>query len=408
MTISKGVKRMKIYKRFLAKTAFIKDEMVYATSEDDYKIKNAYRAASKFYAGMFGYMMQMLSKKNLFYIIPRTEIENADYLVAKGNTLGNVQSFDGLSISSINRPWSRIMRTSTEKCAIEQWVNPFALITDGTRNINTFLFQMPVTKLDNSLLDMYHKSKLPVKGFGHELFGIPGITVFMDKSSKTDELVESITGMPISLEGDGLVVSPSWAKKISVFDHESHKYVDLPFPFKGQGVARSKGITIAKIKEKVEVEVNGKRYPVDVIMNTQGKRKNKVANIVASGMRFRKYNGETIKEIDTRNKEQLTSIAKEYSPITGILYVNDQPVGQVVVGINKFYIDLTHNMQPKIDKSRINYLQAQTISKLLEYPGLDRMVKIDTKPKVMDKAKQIEQVELYENLIDGTNTDIFE
>ncbi len=382
------------YKRVTVNTAAIVQDKVVPTTEHDYISAQSYNSARRIYAGMFAGIVSMLAKKNQFFVVPRTELKHE--LQPNG---WDIESFDGLSISSINRPFTRLMPAKHEKCAIERWANPFALITDGTRNLNTFFYQMPIVKLSHNLLRMFHKSKLPIEKFGHELFGIPGVTVFLDKDNQeTNNLIKQITGLPIVLDGDGIIVSKQWQDQITVLTTLSEE-LKLPKPFKLQGLARSKGITIADFEaNRVLVEINGQFLPVDVIMNTQGKRLNKAANIVLSGMRLRKFFGEEIPVIDTTNREQLIALKNRYGFMTGILWVDGREVGTIVVGINKFYIDLTHNMEVKIAVPNVAYVQSQQIMKALDYPLFDRFPQKEIKPKlefIDEQLTRLEQLQTY-------------
>lgn len=389
----------RIYRWVKVNTAAIvelQDKTIVApTTEDDYKSPQAYRGASRVYAGMFAGIIKWLTKNNMLYVIPRAELKTKTF--SKGI---DIEKFDGLSLSSINRPFSRLVVSSHEKCGIERWANPFALITDGTRNLNTFFYQMPIVKLSNNLLRLFHKSKLPIKGLGHELFGIPGITIFLDKTMpETNKLIQQITGLPISLEGDGIIVSKQWKSQIKVLTDLGEE-LDLPTTFKMQGLARSKGITIAEFEaNRVLIRIGEQIFPVEVIMNTQGKRLNKAANITLSAMRLRKFLGEEIPTIDTANVQQLIELKNKYKYMTGTLIVDGEEVGKVLVGINKFYIDLTHKMQPKVDSPNISYVQAKQILKAIDYPLLDRFPekKIDENLKFIEK--QIDQVTQIINAI---------
>jgi len=387
-----------IYRRFTVKTAAIVDNagkaIVVPTSEYDYKIRQAYRASARITAGMFGPLVSNMSKRGLFYAIPRAELKSKTF--TKGFDLDR---FDGLSLSSINRPFSRLIVSDQEKSSIERWCNPFALITDGTRNLNTFLYQMPVVKLSKSLLNLFHRSKLELSTPKYELFGIPGVTVFLDKNDEADAILEKLTGVPISLDGDGIVTSRQWRKQIKVMTTLNEE-LDLPETFKLQGAARSKGITIGSFEaNRLLVKVADHILPVDVVMNTQGKRKNKAANMTAAGMRMRKFLGEVVDRIDTTNIEQLIALKEKYPVVRGTLVLDGEEIGEVVVGINKFYLDLTHNMTPRIAKPHISYIQAQQVFDVLDYPLLSRFEKRDVHEDLELHDKQLAAVESLTNRI---------
>jgi len=240
---------------------------------------------------------------------------------------------------------------------------------------------------------MFHKSKLELTNPKYELFGIPGVTVFIDKNDEADEILRQLTGVPLSFDGDGIVISKQWRDQIKVLTTLGEE-MSLPDTFKMQGAARSKGITIGKFEaNRLLVRVGDQIFPVGVLMNTQGKRKNKAANLTASGMRLRKYLGETLEKIDTMNVPQLVELKEKYPVMRGILILDGQEVGEVAVGINKFYLDLTHNMTPKIAKPHISYVQAQQVFDVLEYPLLDRFEKMDVRPELELHERQVAAVE---------------
>jgi hypothetical protein len=361
---------------------------VVPTNKEHYEIEQAYKSSSRIYAGMFAGILKMFNDKKQFFNIPRAELKKG--LNVKGYP---IDSFDGLSLSSINRPFTRLFVSKNDKAVIERWANSFALITDGTRNLNTFFYQMPTVKLSKRLLNMFHKSKIKIDKLNHELFGIPGVTVFVDKDNpETDKFLYDLLGMPISLKGDGLIVSDNWMNEIKVLT-DLKEELDLPEVVKMQGLARSKGITIARFRKNVKVRVMGQEFDVDVIMNTQGKRKNKAANITLSGMRMRKYLGEEIETIDTANIEQLIELKNKYRILTGELIVNGEVIGIVPVGINKYYIDLTHDMNPKISVPNLSYVQAENIYEAIDYPIHKRMIKRKIKDDLEKRQNQIEQLE---------------
>jgi len=377
-----------IYRQFKVKTAAIVNlgdkTIVVPTNEHDYLVPQSYRSSSRVMAGMFGPLVQNLSAKNMFFAVPNAELKSRSF--SKGYDL---DQFDGLSVSSINRPFSRLMASTKDKCSIERWCNPFALITDGTRNINTFLYQMPVVRLSQNLLKMFHKLKLELTNPKYELFGIPGVTVFIDKGEAADELLEKLLNVPLSFDGDGIVVSRQWKSQIKVLSTLNEE-IPLPTVFKMQGAARSKGITIGEFEaNRLLVKVGDSIMPVDVLMNTQGKRKNKAANLIASGMRLRKYLGESVERIDTVNVEQLIELKSKYPIVRGTLILDGNKIGEVVVGINKFYLDLTHDMNPKVAKPHISYVQAQQIFETLDFPLLERFEKRDVRPELSLHDEQL-------------------
>jgi len=63
----------------------------------------------------------------------------------------------------------------------------------------------------------------------------------------------------------------------------------LPENTKWSGVARSKGIATYLFNQRLTVRVGNQEIPIGGIINTQGKRKNKLAEFVLGSLRMRKY-----------------------------------------------------------------------------------------------------------------------
>jgi len=332
----------------------------------------------KVYAGMYGPFVSMMSRKGSFFVVPR----NPEGRVVKTMP---VEKFDGLSLSSINRPYSRLARLvpGETRSRVEQGFNPVALITDPVRATNTFLTQMPVVKLSDQRLKMFHKSKLEIEWpekKSTEFFGIPGVTVFLDKGPDSEELLKRLTGQPLSFAGDGFVVSRRFIDSIQYLEFEDDKpgeFRSLKTPVKMQGLARSKGITIGFFDQlEVAIPEFNVSMPVDVVMNTQGKRLNKVANLSLSGMRLRKFLGQQMPTIKSTDIQWLTSHDWNQYLVTGYIQVGATAY-QVLVGINKFYIDLTHRMSPKVAKASMHYVQAQEIYQAEKFVPASRYFKED-------------------------------
>lgn len=379
--------RLDVYKWYDVNLATFDDSgnVYQITLEDiDPADLQAYASASRLRAGMFGKLVEKLSRAGMFYVVPRFAPKK------KTIRIGHIDEFDGVSLSSINRPYSKLIRSKHLKSSIERWANPFALITDGVRNIHTFLYQMPTVVLSDELRRMFVKSRLPIKQFKYELFGIPAFTVFVDKDNEeVNKLLREITGIPVSLDGDGFVVSKAWTEQIQLLTNFG-EIVPLPSVFKMQGPARSKGIVIATFDMPLTVEYRGMTLPVHVIMNTQLSRKNKAANITAAAMRLRRFMGEEIEEIDTTDVNQLVALKNKYKFETATLHVGNRKF-EVLFGISKYYIDLTHRFAPKIANANIQYVQAKQIYEVLDYPLLSRFT---------FRKKQIEEeIELTDNLI---------
>jgi len=351
------------------------------------------------YAGMFGPFVRSMSMKGSFLIVPR----NAEGQIIKKMPLNK---FDGLSLSSINRPYSRLGRLvpGESKSRVEQGFNPVALITDPVRATNTFLTQMPVVRLSDRRLRMFHASKLSIEWpekISNEFFGIPAVTVFMDKGHQSDEVLRKITGQPLSFEGDGFVVSRKFIDSIEYLEFDDNKPVafkKLKTPVKMQGLARSKGITTGFF-DGLEVTIPEFQVtmPVDVLMNTQGKRLNKVANLSLSAMRLRKYLGQQMPAIRSADFEWLQSHDWNQYLVTGYIHVAGVEY-KVLVGINKFYIDLTHRMSPKVAKASLHYVQAQEIYQLENFVPATRYYKepVNDKLAVMNAGVQ-KLIDLMDN-----------
>ncbi len=355
-----------------------------------YYDKKSFNSASKVKAGLFARYINHLSKSGKFYTVFDREPKKRESLNQIGELSDERSDFDLLSLSSINTPGTKIVKKDNpqiEKCEIELMFNPFGLITDAVRSTHSFFYSMPIVKLSDERLRMFHRSKLPLVHGKYEFFGIPAVTLFLDKDSKESEyILDELTGVPLSLAGDGFVVNENFVKDITLLYYEDDnletkkKPLEMPleYPFKLQGVARSKGMTIGKIKSEysdklvAKFEIAGKEYElkIDIIMNTQKKRLNKVANIVASQIRLRRYFGEEIEPIDQYDKETLKKIVENWKDniVTANIYLGEDYLGQALVGINKYYLDLQQNFEPEIKLSAVRYSQIEALRSVIPTP----------------------------------------
>ena len=365
----------KLYKHVRVKPVSINDDYVVPVSHSDYTNSQSFYQSTRVYAGLFANFVQLLSNKGRLFVVPKEEPKDLS-----GREGIPVSKFDGVSLSSINRPYNRLFLTSYPKSEIEMLANPFALVTDGSRCLHTFFYQMPMFKLNKQLVELRNRSKLEVLIHRRfvELPGVHGITVFVDKD-KADALIEQISNLPLSLKGDGFLVSRQWIDGIKFLTYYGEE-VPVPDPVKMAGAARSKGITIARFEQnRVLVKVNDTVLPVHVIMNTQGKRLNKAANIVMSALRLQKYLGMDVEPIDATDVEKLKSRIHEtlQRMQTGVLIVDGQEVGEVFVGINKFYFDMTHNTLPRVSRLNIDYVQVEILANALDLDLLDMFPRRD-------------------------------
>ena len=381
---------VRFYREVELPSVYIDDDQVYMTTERDYQNRVAYRQAVNVRAGLFANFIKMLGRKNMMFVAP--DVELTGNLNCKKSY--SLDKFDGVSLSSINKPYSKLVYSSTPKSIIEILMNPFALITDGVRCTHTFLYQMPMCKVSKELVMLRNRSKLEIKRnkIQPELPGVYGFTVFVNKEN-AGSLLKKITGKNWSLKGDGFLVSRQWLNQIRFIDITGQEH-EVPLPVKMQGAARSKGIVLDTYEQnRVLVRVGEQVFPVHVIMNTQGKRKNKAANITASSMRLAKFMGEDVAPIEALNVEELERLAKETEPIVGTLIVNGEEVGEVIVGINKFLFDVSHQTAPKISKLNIDYVQAEVLVDKLKIPLFDIFPRVSKKQQLTRLLQVVESVD---------------
>lgn len=392
---------MKFYKFVNGNTAVIKNETVYSTAASNYGSKQQYDMVRRIQTGHFEGLIKYLINKKRLYVVTKDHkmpIVNSNGMKA----IGKINEFDGVSISSPNKPWGKIARKVYDKANVEIMFNPFALITDATRNMATFIYKHPVIKNEDAARLMA-RSRLELRlsknsRIRKEMPGVPGVVVFVD----SNEFLQFITNKPFSWAGDGIVVTEHFLNSFKVKEVETGEYVDIPFPFKMQGVARSKGMTIAKVARNIEIRYNGITLPVDVIMNTQSGRKNMIANLVASGIRLRKYAGEEVDVIPAYDKDALKEIADKYGYVTAPVFVDGVKIGQAIVGIGKFYFDLTTRTKPRIAKAYISYPQVNAIQKLIGFRLNARVVKKDREEAFLKADETIDTLQQFTTYIENT------
>jgi len=100
---------------------------------------------------------------------------------------------------------------------------------------------------------------------------------------------------------------------------------------------------------------------------------------VMSALRLQKYLGMDVEPIDATDVEKLKSRIHEtlQRMQTGVLIVDGQEVGEVFVGINKFYFDMTHNTLPRVSRLNIDYVQVEVLANALDLDLLDMFPRRD-------------------------------
>jgi len=402
---------VKWYKTVRVKPVWVEGDKVYVLRPNDFASRQSYEQTCNVRAGMFANLLQMYAKKNLFFVTPKRPP-----MRMSGPTM-SVDQFDGVSLSSINRPFSKLFKKSHKKTLLEIMFNPFALITDGARCTHTFLYHMPIVKVPLELIRLMIKSRLELNINGRirpEMPGVFGVTVFIDKE-KSLEVCRKITGKNFSLKGDGFLVSKQWISSIKVLDadmaqvgkFEEH---DMPLPVKMQNAARSKGMTLDTYEQnRVLVKVNNQILPVHVIMNTQGKRKNKAANILASALRLRKFMNEEVPIIPALNEEELIKLTQDPKLVYGTLIVDGEEIGTVLVGIGKFMFDLSHRTYARISRLNITYTQAEVLMSKLNcnvfklFPERDVTEELQA---MFETAKKLDNIRKVSFVLAMSNRDI--
>lgn len=278
---------------------------------------------------------------------------------------------DPISLQSANDIGSiqTIKFPSENQQQIQNIINPFQNITDNIRAVTTYvgkeaMFQISkrrlkrfniqsATQLQNLNFDVIANSMrnqefqfeqvnlgdfIKIKSPYSKYFNTPGedidtthempgtffaITAVLDKDVQAQRKVFNEIGAgQLVLEGDAYVLSKKISKQIKVLERDEFGRVfqkDKPEMYKLTGVARSKGMVIQEFEKDLYAKITvGDRemfLPIHMIMNTQGKRKNKLAEFGLSTLRMEQFknivqgNEEQI-EIDTQQFNKLQSVVE--------------------------------------------------------------------------------------------------
>lgn len=283
-------------------------------------------------------------------------------------SIATLDTLDVLSFSSVNRPMSLAVPklASHRRNLIEYLVNPFAHFTELKRSSHTAFFVHPVCWQERRPVRL----RLRVDGVTRpELPLIQATVLMLDHTDpETDVFLNYITGLPVSLSGDGYVVSSNWEKTVHIdgFDLSENVY-------KLQAPGRAKGIKIGEF-DKCFAPFNGRWIPIDVIQNTQGKRKNKLACIVAACMRLLQSEGVDMPVIDIEqalDEKFIQDVLDKCRVQINFPFGGKMHTITGYVGIQKFFIDNSMDYNARIDGVAVDYAQAKIVEQIL---GLDKAI----------------------------------
>jgi len=262
----------------------------------------------------------------------------------------DISEVDMVSFSSVNRPLSVMVLKDPKlrRNELEYLLNPFAQFTELKRSTGSMVFVHRTVQVGRKPV------RLMVELDGKLRPEIPlvqgTVLILKETDPNVDEFLQALTKLPVTLTGDGYIVSDK-------FDRSIGKTMDEVYKLQAPG--RAKGIKLCSFEELI-VRHNGKDVEIDVIQNSQGKRKNKLASIVAACLRY--YSYRTGKQIVVKATEPLDEKfideVLSYCAVK-VPYEVDGEVKYVegLIGIQKFLVDDSVDYNCRIGPVAVDYAQ---------------------------------------------------
>lgn len=292
---------------------------------------------------------------NFFVRVKKDSIN--DQNLSKQSQAGRVQVSEGTfdevdmaSFSSVNDPLTVLTMKSPElrRHKLEYLLNPFAHFTELKRSSATMVFAHKTVQKGRKPVRLYVELDGKIRP---EIPLVQATVLMLDESDrKTDEFLKYLTGVEVSLVGDGFVVDKSLDESIGKKPQDVYKL---------QAPGRAKGIKIAGFDE-LFVSHRDKDVQVDLIQNLQGKRKNKLACIVSACLRY--YSMRTgekivIKATEPLDEELIRNVL-EYCRVKVPYYIGDElRFVEGYLGIQKLFIDDSADYSTRLGPVAVDYAQ---------------------------------------------------
>lgn len=275
-------------------------------------------------------------------------------------------TLEGLNLSSTNRPLKTYVfkHEGYQFHRVSMLLNPFVYDTQAKRVIGTALRKSVIltfTALNNIVV-----KPLRVVIDGTETDEIhegmlTAVTAFVDKDCDMSRIHPHA-----SLVGDGFLIAK--ALKAGMKYMFGGEWRAVPKGAKLQSIAKDKGVVVGYFGKILAVLPDGREFVVEAIENTQGKRKNKSAVIGGAMMRLDSSINGTSHVIDPQNR----GTAKRFydanvDKLTAQLFLvrddgSREEIGQALLGLQKFFVDLSQDYSPRVDRVSTNYYQANQLA----------------------------------------------
>lgn len=220
---------------------------------------------------------------------------------------------DAISISSPNTVGSTVALKPYGHAVtpIQEMFNPVAAQTDAVRVINTYGAKAPDLVIDHTyrrtseLVDYVYQLnekraaqllKVKMPGVYEETLETTEMPGFLMPTGVVDKenisFFSSVLGTDLTMVGDAYFMQKQLAESLKIQTRDKFgkvTFADIPEQLKITGIARSKGMVTFRFDREIAVEINGQLIPVGAFINTQGKRKNKIAEFLQGSLRAYKY-----------------------------------------------------------------------------------------------------------------------
>lgn len=222
------------------------------------------------------------------------------------------QLMDIISVSSPNTVGSMqgFRLYGHQASPIQEALSPFQLLTQSERAINTYLQnQQPVVISVDEVDEQYREqidfirrinSNIDVARIefagkkAEEIAGMVVPTIVVEKD--IEQFFKDVLQTSLNLTGDQYYMSSQLKKSLRLVQRNpagGFEEGDMPELFKITGVARSKGMVTATfdlpLYARLNIEGQQIDIPIGLVMNTQGKRKNKMAEFGQGQARMIKF-----------------------------------------------------------------------------------------------------------------------
>lgn len=275
-------------------------------------------------------------------------------------------ALEGLNLSSTNSPMKTYVfkHEGYQFHRVSMLLNPFVYDTQAKRVIGTALRKSVIltfTALNNIVVKPLRVVIDGVEADEIHEGMLTAVTAFVDKDCDMSRIHPHA-----SLVGDGFLIAK--ALKAGMKYMFGGEWRSIPQGTKLQSIAKDKGVVVGYFGKILAVLPDGREFVVEAIENTQGKRKNKSAVIGGAMMRLDSSINGTSHVIDPTNR----GTAKRFydanvDKLTAKLFLvkddgSREEIGEALLGLQKFFVDLSQDYSPRVDRVSTNYYQANQLA----------------------------------------------